>query len=111
MVCRCHRDTSRYGAGYEVSVFDVRLNVKTENFASEIETVNPGKPHLFARDWVEYRFKSLVERTMREQHSEERRLAERHTRKHRLEARKSCIPDARNYRIARRLLMLARAQF
>jgi hypothetical protein len=73
--------------------------------------MNWEKSHLFVRDWVEHRFKILVDRTIREQRSEERRLAEQRTRKHRLQARKSCIPDARSYRVARRLLPLARAQF
>lgn len=73
--------------------------------------MNFAKGHLFGRDWVESGFKALVDQTIREQRREERRLAERRTRKHRFEAIKSCIPDARNYRIARRLLRLATAQF
>src|SRR5215467_15573207 len=61
----------------------IRIAVKTENFCSEVETLNRGKPHLFVRDWVKHSFKPLISRTIREQRSEERRLAERRTRKHR----------------------------
>ena len=67
--------------------------------------------HSFVRDWVEHGFEPLIGRTIREGRSEERRLAERRTRKHLLQARKSCIPDARSYRVARRLLVFARAKF
>ncbi len=67
--------------------------------------------HLFGRDWVEHRFKTLVGRKIREQRRDERRLAEQRTTKHRLQARKSCIADARTYRVARRLPLLAMAQF
>ena len=74
--------------------------------------MNHVKPPLFVQNWVEHGFKSLVDRTIRERRSEERRFAERRTRKHHLlQARKSCISDARSYRVARRLLLLARAQF
>ncbi len=45
-------------------------------------------------------FKIFVDRTIRERRQNERQLAERRTTKHRLEARKSCIADARNYRVA-----------
>jgi hypothetical protein len=67
--------------------------------------------HLFGRDRVEYSFETLVARRIRERRREERRLAEQRTTKHRLQARKSCIADARSYRVARRLLLLATAQF
>lgn len=77
----------------------------------EVETMNRRKLHLFVRDWVEQSFKTLVDRTIREQRREERRLAERRATKHQLQARKSCIPDARSYRVARRPLLLARVQF
>jgi hypothetical protein len=43
---------------------------------------------------------TLVDRTIRKQLQNERQLAEHRTTKHRLEARKSCAPDATNYRIA-----------
>ena len=75
------------------------------------KTMNWEKPHLLVRYRLERGFETLVDRTIREQRCEERRLAERRTSKHRLQAKKSCIPDARSYRVARRLLLLVRAQF
>ena len=56
-------------------------------------------------------FMHLVDRSIREQRRDERRLAEQRTTKHRFQARKSCIADARSYRVARRLPVLAVAQF
>ena len=56
-------------------------------------------------------FKIPVDRKIREQRQDERRLAEHRTIKHQLQARKGCVADARSYRVARRLLLLARAQF
>jgi hypothetical protein len=53
----------------------------------------------------------LVDRSIRKQRREQRRLAEQRATKHRLQARKSCIADARSYRVARRLPVLAVAQF
>ena len=67
--------------------------------------------HLFGRDRVEHSFKRLVDRRIREGRREERRLAEQRTTKHRLQARNSCIADAQSYRVARRLPLLAIAQF
>ena len=67
--------------------------------------------HLFGRDYVEHSFKTLVDRRIREGRREERRLAEQRTTKHQLQARKSCIADAQSYRVARRLPLLAMAQF
>ncbi len=67
--------------------------------------------HLFGRDYVEHSFKTLVDRRIRERRREERRLAEQRTTKHRLQARNSCIADARTYRVARRLPLLATARF
>jgi len=67
--------------------------------------------HLFSRDWVEHSFKALVDRRIRERRGEERQLAEQRTTKHHFQARKSCIADARSYRIARRLPLVAAAQF
>jgi hypothetical protein len=66
---------------------------------------------LFGRGWVEHSFRTLVARKLREQHREERRLAQKRTTKHRLQARMSCIADARNYRVARPLPILATARF
>ena len=69
------------------------------------------KSGLFARHRVEDNFQTLVDRTIREQRREERQRAEQRATKHQFQARNSCILDGRNYRIARRLLLLARAQF
>jgi hypothetical protein len=65
----------------------------------------------FRRGWIERGFKALIDRKLREGRQEERRLAERRGTKHRFEAIKSCIADARTYRVARRLSALGRAQF
>ena len=73
--------------------------------------MNIARGHLFGRDRAEYTFRTLVDRTLREQRHEERRLAEERGTKHQFQARNSCILDRRNYRIARRLLLVARAQF
>jgi ribosomal protein S14 len=73
--------------------------------------MNIVKSHIFARHRVGYRFGTLVDRTIREQHREERRLAEQRATRHQFQARNSCVLDGRNYRIARRLLLFARAQF
>jgi hypothetical protein len=45
-------------------------------------------------------FRAFVDRKIRERRQNERRLAERRTTKYRLQARKSCVADARSYRIA-----------
>jgi hypothetical protein len=58
--------------------------------------------YLFDRTRVEHSFKAFVDRTIREQRREERHLAAQRTTKHRLQARKSCIADARSYRVAQR---------
>jgi len=73
--------------------------------------MNTAKGHLFVRDRVGYRFRALVDRTLRERRHEERRLAEQRGTKHQFRARSSCILDGQNYRFARRLLLLAKAQF
>jgi hypothetical protein len=65
-------------------------------------------PHLVVDRQVEHIFKTLVDRTIRKRRGEERRLAERRTTKYRFQARNSCIPDARSYRIAQQLLFLRR---
>jgi hypothetical protein len=70
-----------------------------------------GKFPLFGRGEIENTFMHLVGRSIREQRREERRLAEQRTAKHRFQARKSCVADARSYRVARRLPVLAVAQF
>ena len=73
--------------------------------------MNYTKGHLLARGRVEYSFRALVDRTIRAQNREEQRLAEQRGTKHQFQARSSCILDGRNYCIARRLLLFARAQF
>ena len=73
--------------------------------------MNTVKGFLLARDRVEFNLGTFVDRTVREQRREERRLAEQRATKHQFRARSSCILDGRNFRIARRLLSLARAQF
>ena len=73
--------------------------------------MNIAKGHLFGRDRIEHNFRTLVDRTLRKQRHDERRLAEQRGTKHKFQARNSCTLDGRNYRIARRLLLLARAQF
>jgi len=70
-----------------------------------------GRLLLFGRDQIENNFKRLVDRQIREQRREQRRLAAHRAIKHRLQARKSCIVDARSYRLAKRLPVLAVAQF
>jgi hypothetical protein len=70
-----------------------------------------GKFSLFERGEIENSLMHLVDRSIREQRREERRLAERRTTKHRFQASKSCIIDARSYRVARRLRLLAVALF
>jgi hypothetical protein len=56
---------------------------------------------LISRDRVRDDFKTLVDRQTRKQRRDERWFAEQRTTKHQLKARKSCIADARNYRVAR----------
>jgi ribosomal protein S14 len=73
--------------------------------------MNYAKGHVLARTRVEFSFRALVDRTIREQNREERRLAEQRATKHQFRARNSCILDGRNYRFARRLLLFPRAQF
>ena len=53
----------------------------------------------------------FVDRKIREQRGDERRLAEQRTTKHQFQARKSCVADARSYRIARRLPVFTALQF
>ena len=68
--------------------------------------MNTKKLHLFVHPRVEHILETLGDRTIRKQRREERRFAEQRTTNHRFLARKSCIADAKNYRIARRLLFL-----
>jgi hypothetical protein len=69
-----------------------------------------GQRHLIW-DPVQDAFKNLADRKIRERRRDERRLAEQQTTKHQLEARKSCVADARSYRVARQLPVPAAAQF
>ena len=70
-----------------------------------------GRFSLFGGDEIEKSFMHLVDRRIREQRREERLLAEQRATKHRFQSRKSCVADARSYRVARRLPALAVAQF
>lgn len=70
-----------------------------------------GTPLLFGDNQIESSLQRLVDRQIRKQRRDERRLAERRTRKHQFQAIKSCIADARSYRIASRVPVLAVAQF
>ena len=67
-----------------------------------------GKFLLFGGDEIENSLMRFVDRKIGEQCRGERRLAEQRTTKHRFQARKSCIADARNYRIARRFARASR---
>jgi hypothetical protein len=69
-----------------------------------------GKVPLISRDWIQDSFKTFVYRQIRKRRREERRLAEQRTTKHQFEARKSCIADARSYRVAREFPLSAAAQ-
>ena len=65
----------------------------------------------FRRGRIEHGFKTLVACKIVERRREERRLAERRATKHQFQAIKSCIADARNYRVARKLPSLSMAHF
>jgi hypothetical protein len=54
--------------------------------------------------------RTFVYRQLRRRRWDERQLAEQRTTKHQFEARKSCVSDARNYRIAREFPISAVAQ-
>ena len=73
--------------------------------------MNSEKIRLFSHGWIERRFRALVDRTIREKRREERRFTEQRTTMHQLKARKSCTADARSYRVARSIPVLAAAQF
>ena len=66
---------------------------------------------LFGRDEIENSLVRFADRKISEQHRAERRLAEQRTTRYRFQARKSCVADARSYRVARRFPVLAVAQF
>ena len=69
-----------------------------------------GKVLLMGRDLIPDSLKTFVYRQLRKRRWDERELAELRTTKHQLEARKSCVADARNYRIAREFPISAVAQ-
>jgi hypothetical protein len=60
-----------------------------------------GKFSLFGTDRRLDGFETFVDRQIRKWRRDERRLAEQRTTKHQLAARKSCVADARSYRVAR----------
>src|SRR6266513_2621382 len=62
------------------------------------KTMN-AKVLLMDRDRIPDSLRTFVYRQLRKRRWDERQLAEQRTTKHDLEARKSCIPDARNYRV------------
>jgi hypothetical protein len=70
-----------------------------------------GKLLLFGRADTENSLIRFADRKISEQRRDERRLAEQRTTKYRFQARKSCVADARSYRVARRFPLLAIAQF
>jgi len=69
-----------------------------------------GNGLLFGGDQVGNILMTLVDRQTRRFRHDERRLAELRTTKHRLKARKSCVADARRYRIAKEFPMSVAAQ-
>ena len=73
--------------------------------------MNWEKRNLIGQKPLQGSFKNLVDREIRQRRRDERRLAEQRTTKHQLHARKSCVADARSYRIARRLPLPAAARF
>jgi hypothetical protein len=70
-----------------------------------------GTLFLFDGNQIETSFERLIDGQIRKQRRDERRLSEQRTRKHQFQARKSCVADARSYRVARRLPVVAIAQF
>jgi hypothetical protein len=70
-----------------------------------------GKFSLYGGREIENSLVLFADRKISEQRRDERRLAEQRTTKHRVQARKSCVADARSYRVARRFPVLAIAQF
>ena len=73
--------------------------------------MNREKRHLIDREPLQGFFKNLVDREIRERCRDERRLSEQRTTKDQLQARKSCVADARSYRLARRLPLPAATRF
>ena len=69
-----------------------------------------GKVLLMNRGPMPDSLKTFVYRQLRKRRWDERQLAEQRTTKHQLEAKKPCVADARNYRIARDFPISAGAQ-
>ena len=69
-----------------------------------------GKFLLFGGDKIENSIMRFVDRKVREQRRDERRLAEQRTTKHHVSARKSCIADSWNYRLANEFPLSVAAQ-
>lgn len=59
-----------------------------------------GKILSIGRDLIHDNFKTFVNRQIRKRRRDERRFAEQRITKHDFQARKSCVADARSYRIA-----------
>ena len=62
--------------------------------------MNLGQLLLGDEDHLGNGFGTFIDRKIRERRQNERQLAEYRATKHRLEARKSCVADARSYRVA-----------
>lgn len=68
------------------------------------------KDPLIGRDRIPDSFKTFVDRQIRKHRRDERRLVEQRTTKHLVDARKSCVADARSYRMAREFPMSVAAE-
>jgi hypothetical protein len=66
---------------------------------------------LFNQGEIDNSLVRFANRKIREQRRNERRLAEQRTTRYRFQARKSCVADARSYRVARSFPMYAIAHF
>jgi hypothetical protein len=66
----------------------------------KLQQMNWEKLLLLGGDRVQSNFGTLVDRKVRDQRRNERRLTEYRMTKHQIEARKSCVADARSYRVA-----------
>jgi hypothetical protein len=96
---------------YESVVLRNQDIIRKRNAPHQSNTMNWNHLHLLSRVWVEHSFKRLVSRKIRERDREERRFAEQRITKHRFQAIKSCVVDARNYRVARKVSSLSMAHF
>jgi hypothetical protein len=79
---RLAMDYDRFRRHDEVAM-NAHPNAKLNaNGSLELQTMNTANGHSFGRDQVEYNFRALVDRTIREQRGNERRLAEQRGTKH-----------------------------